>query len=54
MKENRSFLKKIVFVTALDLNKCLGQIKSPRFLLMYATISELPSTISTMAQQEYQ
>ena len=35
------------FVTALDLIKCLKQIKQQILLLTYAPISELPSSIST-------
>ena len=40
--------KKSRFVTALDLIKCLKEIKYQRFLLKYATISELPSETITM------
>ena len=49
MKENRSFLKNIRFFTALDLIKCLTQIKDQiteqRLFLICAPISELPSNI---------
>ena len=31
------------FVTALDLIRCLKQVEYQRFLIIYATISELPS-----------
>ena len=34
--------------TALALNKCLKQIKLPKLLLTCATISMLPSSISTI------
>ena len=37
------------FVTALDLIKCLKQIKSQRLLRTCALISEIPYDISTMA-----
>ena len=39
---------KIEFVTALDLIKCLKQLNYLRLLLTFASISELPSNISTM------
>ena len=40
MNENKSFPKKIGFMTFIDIIKCLKQIKSP--------ISESPSAISDM------
>ena len=36
------------FANDIDLNKCLKHIKLPSLLLPRATISELPSNISTM------
>ena len=41
-------VKKNEFVTAVDLNKCLKQIKLPVYLYTCAPILELPSNISTM------
>ena len=40
--------EKIRFVTALDLIKCLKQIKEQRLLLTCAPISILPFRVSTM------
>ena len=37
------------FLNALDLNKCLKQIKEPRSLHTYAPNAELPTNINTMA-----
>ena len=49
MRENVFFeRKKIRFVSALVLCKCLLQIKWHRLLLMYAPVPELPSNINTM------
>ena len=52
MKENRSFRKgkNPDFVTALDLIKCLKQVKYQRLLITCAPIgmSKLPSNISTI------
>ena len=49
MKEYRSFLKKkIGFETALDVIKCLKQIKQPRLVHTYVPIYELPAKIITM------
>ena len=39
--------KKIRFMTALDLNECLIQIKEPRSIHMCAPISVLPSNVSS-------
>ena len=52
VKNNRCFLKKRNrFVTALDLNKCLKQVKYPQIWHHTSTsISELPSIIITMHQ----
>ena len=38
-------------VTAMDLNKCLKQIKLPKSLHTCASLSELPSTIITMVSR---
>ena len=39
------------FVTALDVIKCLKQVKKPSvFCLTCATVNELPSNISTMGR----
>ena len=40
--------EKIRFMTALDLNECLIQIKEPRSLHMCAPVSVLPSNVSTI------
>ena len=40
--------EKIRFVTALDLNKCLSQIRKQISLRTCAPISELPSNVSSM------
>mgnify|MGYP007015800062 CR=1 FL=1 len=54
MKESRYFLRKnIQFVTALDLIKCLEQIKYQRLHLTCAPISELPSSIITVWLRRY-
>ena len=44
--------KKILFVTTLDLIKCLKQIKQQRLLTMCAPISVLPPNIGTMGQTD--
>ena len=52
VKENRSYLRgKNWIVPALDLNKCLKQIKLPRSLQSSASISEIPSNKSTMIRR---
>ena len=48
MKENRSFWREKITVTALNLFKCLNQIRTQKLILTCAPISELPSNISTM------
>ena len=49
MKEKKVLLEeKVLSVIDLDLIKCLKQIKYHKLLLAYASISELPSDISTM------
>ena len=42
------FVKKILFVTALDLIKCLNQIYQQRLFITCAPTSELPSDKGTM------
>ena len=46
--EEKEVRKKIRFVTALSLNKCLKQIKLPRWLYSCTPISDLPSNICSM------
>ena len=43
---------KFEFSTALDLNKCLQQIKLPILLYMGASISKLPANIITMKKTD--
>ena len=45
--KKKYFLYKIKFVAALDLIKCLKQIRQQRMLLNCTPASELPSNIST-------
>ena len=52
-EESIFFEKKIRFVAALDLIKCLKQIKCQRLFLACAPFSELQSSISTMLQAGY-
>ena len=46
-REGEQAFKKNKFGTAVDLNKCLKQIKLPSSLHTWAPISDLPSNIST-------
>ena len=48
---SESFVMDIYFkpTTAIDVNKCLKQIKLPNFLHMYARYPRLPSNIGTMS-----
>ena len=46
--KNIFFAEKNRFVTALEINKCLKQIKYQRSLHTCTPLSELPSNISTM------
>ena len=45
------FENNLIFATALDLNKCLEQIKSPRLLHTCAPTSELPFNIRILITQ---
>ena len=48
----RNIYYEFEFSTALDLNKCLQQIKLPILLYMGASISKLPANIITMKKTD--
>ena len=53
VKENESFLERnLRFVTTLELNKCLKQIRLSILLNTLTPISELPSNLSTAIKKK--